>query len=86
MGGYLTFEETIPLMGSADYKERFKAEYHQLAQRIIKLETMLDDWYWGRLDFKPTCPKNLLQNQLYAMKIYRNILQERAELENINLF
>lgn len=81
----MKIEETIVMMVSDDYKERFKAEYYQLKIRYEKLKKICDDWDNGKLDFKPTCPRPLYKDQLDAMKTYLNILRFRAELENIKL-
>lgn len=77
--------ETAELMKSADYKNRFKAEYYQLDIRIKKLETFLDKYINNELDFTPDCTVLLLQTQLNAMKTYRDILTRRAQIENINM-
>ena len=45
----MELKDTISLMQSADYKERFKAEYHQLVIRYKKLKAMLEDWDQGEL-------------------------------------
>ena len=37
-------KETVELMISTDYKERFKAEYEQAKIRFEKLKAMLDKW------------------------------------------
>ena len=36
--------DTIELMQSNDYKDRFRAEYYQLENRCNGLKTMLDKW------------------------------------------
>lgn len=77
--------ETVVMMGSPDYKERFKAEYFQLKIRIEKLENMLNAWVAGALNFQPTCPYELLKAQLHAMKCYQHLLEERARIENVKL-
>ena len=79
----ITIEDTKDMMLSSDYKERFKAEYIQLYIRTEKLGNMLNNW--SHLDFKPTCPKYVLENQYKAMTQYLSILHERAERENIKL-
>lgn len=78
-------KDTIHLMTSDDYKERFKAELIQLDIRISKLAGMLSAWDTGNLGFTPTCPYALLEAQLNTMKTYAFILRERAELEGIEL-
>lgn len=78
-------KETVELMLSNDYKERFKAEYYQLKIRIDKLDNMLSKMENDELNFTPTCPYELLQNQLKAMLLYEIFLKERAKIEKIDL-
>ena len=81
----MELKDTIPLMTSRDYRERFKAEYYQLKIRIEKLSAMLEKWDAGELNFTPTCPKDLLEKQCNHMDDYRRILEQRARLEGIVL-
>jgi hypothetical protein len=81
----LTLNDTIDMMLSDDYKERFKAEYYQLEIRRNKLANMLLDLEAGNLDFEPTCPRSLLCEQLRLMQMYGSVLRERAEYEGIEL-
>ena len=81
----MTLEETKDLMCSPDYKERFKAEYYQLKIRYEKLKAMCEKWDKGELDFKPTCPRYIYRRQLDKMVGYLSILEERAELEGVEL-
>ena len=81
----MEIKETIPMMTSKDYRERFKGEYCQLKIRIEKLEDMLRDYKAGTLPFKPTCSYELLFEQLIYMKNYLQVLNQRAEIENINI-
>ena len=67
------------------YKLRFISEYHELNNRIDKLNAMLIKYDFGTLDFTPDCPINLLRAQLGAMLAYLNILKVRAMYENIDL-
>nr|DAK60893.1 MAG TPA: hypothetical protein [Caudoviricetes sp.] len=62
----MELKDTVALMASADYKERFKAEYYQLVIRFKKLQTMLEKWDKGELDFTPTCPKAAYAFQVKA--------------------
>lgn len=77
--------DTVPMMASEDYKERFKAEVCQLDIRIGKLVSMLSAWQAGVLDFQPACSYDLLEAQLNSMKVYRHFLFVRAEIEGIKL-
>lgn len=80
-----TLEDTVKLMTSYDYRNRFRAEYHQLRIRLKKLESMLKRWDEGNLDFKPTCERNLYDIQINAMQTYLDVLKMRAHDECIEL-
>ena len=67
------------------YKQMMIIEYRELKERADKLATMLDKWDKGTLDFTPTCPRYLLENQLETMKNYVGILQTRAKIEDVDL-
>lgn len=73
------------MMNSADYKERFKAEYYQVAIRYKKLQNMLDDWDNGFLKFTPTCPRSTYNMQIKAMTDYIAVLEARAVMEGVDL-
>lgn len=77
--------KTCEGMVSPDYKERFKAEYIQLKNRFNGLKRMLDAWDDGKLNFKPTCPRDLYGEQLTDMELYLRVLERRAKLEAIDL-
>lgn len=81
----MELKDTIELMNSSDYKERFKAEYLQVKIRHDKLHKMLIKWDAGTLDFIPTCTKALLLEQKRYMGEYIRCLQVRAEVEGIEL-
>jgi hypothetical protein len=81
----MELKDTIEMMNSADYKERFKAEVYQLDIRIGKLANMLSAWECGELKFQPKCSYVLLETQLNSMKVYRHLLQMRAEIEGVEL-
>ena len=81
----MKLEETVEMMKSADYKERFKAEYYQLVIRYKGLKSMLDKWDNGTLEFKPTCPRSTYNIQIKAMTDYIAILEARAMMEGIEL-
>ena len=77
--------ETVEMMNSADYKERFKAEYAQLAIRYYGLKNMLEKWDNGTLEFEPTCPRSTYNLQIKAMTDYIAVLEARAVMENVDL-
>ena len=81
----MKLNETVEMMNSIDYKERFKAEYLQLTIRIDGLITMLKKYRAGTLEFIPSCSYDLLNGQLKAMELYSSYLEDRAIVENINL-
>lgn len=73
------------MMQSAEYKERFKAEYYQVLIRYQSLVGIIEAWDNGTLDFTPTCPRSIYDLQLRAMKDYIAILEARAVMENVKL-
>lgn len=77
---------TAELMVSSDYKARFRAEYIQLKNRYEGLKKMVDKWDANDLTFTPTCPRRIYDFQLDAMEKYLNILEERAGLENVQIY
>lgn len=81
----MELKDTIEMMQSADYKERFKAEYYQVVIRYQKLKAMILKWDNGELNFHPTCPRSTYDLQLRAMADYIAILEARAVMENIRL-
>ncbi len=81
----MTLEDTIDLMLSENYKDRFVAEYAQLSMRFERLRAMLTRWDAGCLEFTPTCPRAVLQEQADAMLAYMAVLEKRADLEGIDL-
>ena len=81
----MTLKDTVEMMNSDDYKERFKAEYYQLEIRVNGLKKMLDRWDNGELDFTPTCPRNTYTNQFEYMVNYMTVLADRASMEGIEL-
>lgn len=81
----MNLNDTVALMNSDCYKDRFAAEYYQLAIRYKKLKAMLDNWDAGMLEFTPTCPRSTYNIQIQAMVEYLAALEVRAVMENISL-
>lgn len=81
----MTLRDTVELMESTDYKERFVAEYQQLVIRYRGLRNMLDKWDQGELEFTPTCPRSTYNMQIKAMTDYIAVLEARAVMEGITL-
>lgn len=77
--------DTIEMMNSEDYKERFKAEYYQVVIRYQKLKSMLDKWDNDQLKFTPTCPRSTYNMQITAMIDYIAVLEARAVMEGVEL-
>jgi hypothetical protein len=79
----MELKDTVEMMLSSDYKERFKAEYYQLKIRHDKLQKMVHNW--NRLDFTPTCTYTTYLDQLLTMEEYMSFLIYRAKLEEVEL-
>lgn len=77
--------DTVSLMTSDDYKERFKAEYLQTKIRRDKLKSMIQKWDNGSLNFIPRCPRDVLIYQLALMDAYLGALKMRAYIEMIDI-
>lgn len=77
--------DTIEMMNSQDYKERFKAEYYQVVIRYQKLKSMLNKWDNDQLEFTPTCPRSTYNMQIAAMTDYIAVLEARAVMEGVEL-
>ena len=82
----MDLKDTIEMMNSDDYRERFKAEYNQLKIRYLKLKNMLYLWDSGKLNFVPDSPRSMYDTQLRAMKDYKIVLEARATIEGIELY
>lgn len=78
-------EQTIQLMLSSDYKDRFIAEYWQVRTRFDKLKEMCLKWDANKLDFVPTCSRDIYEKQLSYMFDYIAVLEERAKIEKVDL-
>lgn len=81
----MELKDTVALMESDDYMDRFKAEYYQTKIRYEKLHKMIVKYDAGTLNFKPKCDINLLREQKSCMGNYLNRLEIRAEIEGIEL-
>jgi hypothetical protein len=92
----MELKDTIELMNSPDYKERFKAEYYQTKTRYEKLKAFntkieaadkvrYTKNYWKCEEPKHDCPAELLREQQSVMGNYLHILEVRAVIEGISL-
>lgn len=85
----MELKETIELMCSEDYKERFVAEYHQVKIRYEKLKNFCNkievEEMLGKEVTKHDCPIELLREQQIHMGLYLSVLEKRALIESIVL-
>lgn len=81
----MELEDTIKLMNSENYKDRFKAEYYQTKIRYDKLHKLIIKIEAGTCDFTPSCSLEIHKEQAKYMGMYLHILEVRAETENIEL-
>jgi hypothetical protein len=93
----MELKDTIEMMQSADYKERFKAEYQQTKIRYEKLKafcnkieaaqrTHIDPFAPKKAEEpKHDCSVELLKEQQSAMYQYLHTLEIRAVIEGIEL-
>lgn len=85
----MELKDTIEGMTSADYKERFKAEYYQTKIRYEKLKNFCNRIEVAELmDTEPPkhdCPLALLREQQRFMGMYLSELEKRAIIEGIDL-
>ena len=88
----MELKDTIAMMESEDFKERFRAEYFQTRIRCEKLHAMIVKYEAGTLPFKPKSgiaifkeQKRCMEDYLYYMEDYLYYLEVRAEIEGIDL-
>ena len=90
----MELKDTIEMMQSADYKERFKAEYYQTKIRYEKLKAFNNKIEAARITRyeknelvmpKHDCPDDMLREQQRLMGEYLHILELRAIIEGIEL-
>ena len=95
----ITLKDTVGMMNSADYKERFIAEYWQTKIRYEKLKTFNNkiDAAFKTMGVCPCeenkhvempvhdCPAEVLREQLSIMGKYLHVMEVRAVIEGIDL-
>ncbi len=85
----MELKDTVEMMTSSDYKERFKAEYFQLKERYERLKHFCNkiEASWSGKVEKPKhdCPIELLKDQQRHMGEYLHDLEVRAIIEGIDL-
>lgn len=78
-------KDTVFLMTSKDYKDRFKAEFYQTKIRYNKLKQSLDNTIKDNLSSETYRNILILELQLQCMKNYLDILISRAINEGIEI-
>ena len=90
----MELKDTVKLMDSADYKERFKGVYLQTKIRYEKLKKFntkieaadITKFVKNGVKMpKHDCPFHLLRDQQRVMGEYLHLLEIRAKIEGINL-
>ena len=81
----MELKDTIELMNSGAYQDRFRAEYYQTKIRYDKLHKMIVKHEAGTLEFNPESPITILKMQKSAMGNYLYTLEVRAQIEGIEL-
>ena len=76
--------ETVNLMCSRDFKDRFTAEYAQLVIRLSKLNNVLNNTSDTRFEVDDIT-RDLMLKQRDAMESYKMCLAKRADLLGIDL-
>lgn len=89
----MELKDTVTMMNSEDYKERFKAEYYQTKIRYEKLKAFNNKIeaahrteYMKTIEMpKHDCPEDVLREQQALMGQYLHVLEVRAVIEGIEL-
>lgn len=76
--------ETVNLMCSRDFKDRFTAEYAQLVIRLSKLNNVLNNTSDTRFEVDDIT-RDLMLKQSDAMESYKTCLEKRADILGIDL-
>jgi len=81
----LQLKDTIKLMISPDWKERFLAEYFQTKIRYEKLHKMIVMREVGRVGFETPIPLDSWKEQAHHMGMYLYELEKQAAIHGIEL-
>lgn len=85
----MELKDTVNAMLSADYKERFKAEYWQTKIRYEKLKAFCNKIEAAGIAKSTApnhdCPLWMLRDQQKEMGNYLSTLEIRAEIEGVEL-
>ena len=79
----MKLDETVNLMCSNDFKDRFIAEYVQLVIRLSKLDAVLNNTSDTRFEVDDIT-KALMLKQRDAMGSYKICLERRADILGID--
>ena len=81
--------DTVDMMNSDDYKERFKAEYYQTKIRYDRLKAFNSKIEAAIItkteEPEHGCPYELLRKQQSIMGEYLHLLEVRAAIEGVEL-
>ena len=80
----MKLDETVNLMCSNDFKDRFIAEYIQLVIRLSKLDAVFNNTSDTRFEVDDIT-KALMLKQRDAMGSYKICLEKRADILGIDL-
>ena len=81
----MELKDTVDLMTSADWKDRFVAEYLQVKIRYDKLLKLIIRRDAGKCDFDTPIPLESWKTQLHHMFLYLCELEKQAILHDIEL-
>ena len=81
----IELSETVNLMTSADWGERFIAEYLQTKVRYEKLHKLITKREVGKCPFETVIPLESWQDQAKYMGLYLHELEKQAVLHGIEL-
>ena len=76
--------DTVNLMCSSDFKDRFTAEYSQLVIRLLKLDAVLNNTSDTRFEVDDIT-RDLMLKPRDAMESYKTCLEKRADILGIDL-
>ena len=76
--------ETVNLMCSSDFKDRFTAEYAQLVIRLQKLDDFINNKSDTHFEVDDIT-RDLMLKQRDAMESYKLCLEKRADIAGIDL-
>ena len=71
---------------SENWKERFIGHYWATKIRRDGLNKMLILDKYGKLDYTPNCPIEILQDSLHALDLYLETLEKRAIVQDIDIW